>query len=300
MRRLQLIQVLTANSELTNAQICKQFGISLRTFYRYIAQLRTCGFELVCRHNISTILLTSPFYAKLTQHMHLNQREMQLVAQLVERSDPSDPLVEALRQKLHTIQGTESDNASSEEVQRVAHAAGLLRKAIAKRRKVVLHDYLSPHSQTTTDRLVEPFKLFDHDTSVRCYEPDSDTCKTFKLSRITSHVELLDEPWQSTHRHISYHTDIFGFSGETTHRVVLRLGTLATRILIEDYGVQPHQLVVDSDGQHRLFPTSVCSYEGVARFVLGLLSDVQVVRGNGLIDYISEVILHSQFGAASK
>ena len=295
MRRLQLIQVLTANNELTNAQICKKLGISLRTFHRYVAQFRACGFELVCRRNVSTILLTSPFYAKLMHHTRLNQSEMQLVAQLVERSDPSDPTVQTLRQKLHTIQGTESDNTGSEDVQRIAHAAGQLRRAIVHHRKVILHDYFSPHSQTTTDRLVEPFKLFDRDTSVRCYEPASDSCKTFKLSRITSQVELLDEPWQYANRHINYHTDLFGFSGETTHRIVLRLGTLATRILIEDYGVASHQLVIDNDGQHRLFATSVCSYQGIARFVLGLLNDVEVVRGSGLIDFIQKAIENSQF-----
>lgn len=80
--------------------------------------------------------------------------------------------------------------------------------------------------------------------------------------------------------------DLFGCSDAETQRVVLRLGPRATRILMEEFGVRDWQLVIDADPSRRLFATSVRGCEGVGRFVLGLVSDIEVVRGDGLRQWL--------------
>ena len=45
-----------------------------------------------------------------------------------------------------------------------------LREAMATRKMVVLHKYASPHSNTVTDRIVEPYQLMNDERDVRCHE----------------------------------------------------------------------------------------------------------------------------------
>ena len=171
----------------------------------------------------------------------------------------------------------------------LSESTNLLQRAIRARRQVILHHYESPHRQTDSDRLVEPFRLLTATGSVRCYEPSTDTCKTFKIARIRGQVEVLKQHWEHTTEHVNYYTDAFGFSGEVRHRVVLRLTMLAAQVLCEEFGVKESQLLIDpEEPSHRIFHTHVCSPVGIGRFVMGLINDVEVVRGNELNDFIRQ------------
>ena len=65
------------------------------------------------------------------------------------------------------------------------------------------------------------------------------------------------------------------------------MGTLATRVLMEEYGVKDTQMVIDGE-YHLIFATSVCSYQGVGRFVMGLINDIDVIDSQGFVDYLRE------------
>lgn len=285
-RQLRLLELLAGNTRLTTGDLAARLGLSRRSVYRYLEMFRVSGFHLSRRNGVHAIDYSSPFITALADKMRLTADEVELIAQLLAQADGNAPLVARLRQRFGSIYAGGAAGSSTAERQHIADNTALLQQAVRERRKAVLHAYHSPHSQTTSDRLVEPFKLVSPGGSVRCYEPAAHACKTFKVARIGGRVELLREHWTHAARHITYYTDLFGFSAETTHRVVLRLGRLATRILIEEYGISPTQLVIDGDDGHMLYALRVCSYQGVGRFVLGLINDVQVVQGDGLRNYL--------------
>jgi len=292
---MRLFTLLAGNLQYSVREICQQIGISPRTFYRYIALFRSQDFEVSEEHGIYSVDFSSAIFNHLTEKMRFTHSEVQALCTLLERADPSDSGVQRLRQRMRTLYGVEFDPTGAHTSPLLHENTDALSQAIAKHRQVMLHDYDSPHSHTTSNRLVEPFRLLPQQQSVRCYEIQSQQCKTFKIARMKSHIEILDQHWQWRGRHINYYTDLFGFSGEETHHIVLRLGSLATRILMEEYGVQDTQLVIDTDGSHRLFATSVCSNDGVGRFVLGLISDIDIVKGHNLQQW-----LHRQLQAAQQ
>lgn len=285
-RQLQLLELLTGNTDRDTADICNHIGISPRTFHRYIAMFRAAGFEVTSRRNVYTILQTSPFYANIVDKMRLRGSEVSSLLQLLEQAGTADPVIVGLRQKFCSIYGIDNMHPSAKADDHLMRNTSLLQQAIRQRRQVVLHDYESPHRQTASDRCVEPFRLLTSTGSVRCYEPQTDTCKTFKLARIRGQVELLTQHWQHQTRHSNYFTDPFGFSGEVRHRVILRLSLLAAQVLCEEFGIRESQLLIDADNQHRIFSTYVCSPVGIGRFVMGLLNDVEIVRGNELRQFI--------------
>lgn len=289
-RQLRLLELLLDNASLTTQQLCERMGLSRRSVYRYLEFFRMAGFDVMEENGIYSIGLSSPFFNGVAGRMRLGSAEVEALAQLLSKADNSNPVISRLQYKLRSMYGVAFSQSSAQVEPRIAENTDALRKAIAKKRKVVLHNYYSPHGKTTSNRLVEPFRLLPTTGDVRCYEEMAGQCKTFKISRIGGRVEVLDDHWTAQRLHAQYYTDLFGFSGETTHRITLRLGPLASRILMEDFGVKDVQMAIDDDGLHRLYSLNVCSYQGVGRFVLGLISDIEVLRGTEFKNYLRKTL----------
>jgi len=293
-RQLRLLQTLAGNTQLSVGEVCERLDISHRTFYRYIAMFRDQGFDVSNDDGTYSVDLSSPFFSNISEKMRLTASEAQTLCELLEKADPADPRIQRLRQRLRTIYGMEFSDGQTQIDRRFTTNSEAIAQAIRQHKQIILHKYESPHSQTLTDRLVEPFKMVPHIGGVRCYEQQSDQCKTFKISRIKGRVEILKKNWANRSKHITYYTDIFGFSSETVHRITLRLGTLAASILQEEYGVKETQFIIDADGTHRLFAISVCSFEGIGRFVLGLMSDIEIIRTQEFREYIGQQLQIAQ------
>jgi hypothetical protein len=59
--------------------------------------------------------------------------------------------------------------------------------------------------------------------------------------------------------------------------------------LTEEYPLAEQYLTKISDNEHVL-ETEVCSYEGVGRFVMGLLSDIEIVDSQDFKEFIGNKI----------
>lgn len=66
----------------------------------------------------------------------------------------------------------------------------------------------------------------------------------------------------------------------------LKLGLRATSLLLEEFPLASKQLRQKSDSEW-LLETEVCSYEGVGRFVLGLMGDIEIIDSPEFLQYIS-------------
>lgn len=287
-RQLRLLATLVGNNQMTKAEMMEQFGLPRRTFYRYLEDYRELDFIVEETRKTVRVEPFSPFIRNLAQHFLLNQTELNTIHELLEDADDKLINIRNLKDKFRSAYGMEfTSDAQGDRI--FAYNSEQLRRAIARKCKVVLPSYSSPHSQTMSDRIVEPFKFLLNGLEIRCYEDASGKCKTFKIARIQDKVRLLDAPWTNEAQHRDFFTDLWGFSGEDTTRVKLRLGYLSKRLLMEEYNVADYRFVIDDD-KHWLFSTQVCSFQGIGRFYMGLCNDIEIVDSPDFQRYIDGVL----------
>ena len=78
-------------------------------------------------------------------------------------------------------------------------------------------------------------------------------------------------------------------NGEPRHHIRLKLGILAHNLLIEEYPLAEQHITPLPNGGW-LFEANVASYVGIARFVVGLLDDIEIVDTPELEQYLSNYI----------
>lgn len=282
-RELSLILLLTENRSYTVAQLCERLGISRRSLYYYLEFLRDYGFVIEKRGTCYSIDKTSPFFARLLKKTHFTEDEAITMRRLLDRVPDSSLHVRNLKSKLDNLYDLDIlDRLTVDE--RAAQNVSTLYDAIKLKRVAILQNYSSPHSDTVSNRVVEPFMFMDNNNEIRCYEIASGENKTFKVSRIEA-VMLMADDWEHEPLHRQAHTDIFMFSAEQTMPVELRLGRLAYNLLLEEYPQAARH--VSSDGpQHWRLRLEVCSYLGVSRFVLGLFENIEVIGSDDFREYL--------------
>lgn len=272
-RELNLLLLLTENHNYTVPEICDRLQISRRNFYYYLDFFRLAGFKVEHTKPYYRISKDSPFFRKIDEVVHFTEDEAITMRRILDKTGDQSIQVERLRRKLDRLYDLQIlDNEEMQE--QLAHNVSTLYEAIKRQVAVKLINYSSPHSNTTGDRIVEPFSLMNGNREVRCYELSSGINKTFKLSRMED-VELLDITWEHQDKHLKMFTDIFMFSGEKLWTVKLTMGRLAASVLVEEYPKAKKYIEKLDDTRWRL-ELPVCSFIGIGRFVMGLFEDIEV------------------------
>ncbi|GAY27573.1 YafY family protein [Prevotella sp. MGM1] len=282
-RELSLMLLMTENRDYTVQQMCERLGISRRTLYYYIDFFRDSGFTVEKRGTCYSLDKNSQFFTRLFKKVHFTEDEAITMRRLLDRASDNSLHVQHLKNKLTrlydldilenvTLREQDADNVST------------LYDAIKMKKTVILRNYSSPHSNTTANRVVEPFMFMDNNNEIRCYEIASGQNKTFKISRIESVMILADDQIHEA-RHKKVFTDIFMFSGEKRLPVTLRLGRLARNIMLEEYP-QSAAFITPDDASHWIVSLDVCSYLGISRFVLGLFESVEILGSEEFREYI--------------
>ena len=282
-RELSLILLMTENRGYTVRQLCDRLGISRRRLYYYIDFLRDYGFVVEKHGACYSLDKTSPFFTKLIKKAHFTEDEAIVMRRLLDGADSASMHVEHLRRKLDNLYDLGIlENVTVRE--REAQNVSTLYEAIKQKKAVILRNYSSPHSDSVSNRVVEPYLFLDNNNEVRCYEYKSAMNKTFKISRIEE-VMMLSDDWTHEAAHHSVYTDIFMFSGEATMPVELRLNRLARNLLLEGYP-RAGRYVTPDGPSHWVLRLDVCSYLGVSRFVLGLFESVEVLGDDRFREFV--------------
>ncbi|MBQ5970805.1 MAG: WYL domain-containing protein [Prevotella sp.] len=284
-RELDLILLLTGGGSYTAQQLADKLGITRRSLYYYLEYLRDSGFLFHKSGAYYRIDRQSPFFRQLRENIVLNEGEAAFVYQMLDGLDDKNLTAQTIKSKLEHYYNM-GDISSPAVKRRRRRNVDTLKQAMAQRKMVVLRGYSSPHSHSVSDRIVEPFLIFNEELDVRCYEVKAQMNKTFKTSRMKS-VEILDVPWVHEDLHKEIFTDIFGFSGEERIRVQLRLGQLAYNIMLEEHP-DSELCITREDDSHWLLDIDVVSMLGIGRFVMGLYADIDVLGGDELKAYIDE------------
>lgn len=294
-RALDLISLL-ANRAYTLDEICRLLAIKERTAYRLIKSFREAGFIVEKQGAYFRISPESLFFRRMGDRIYFSENEALTIYKLLQsvRTNRS-PEVKALTEKLNRLHDFRI--LSHREVnERLSQNLATIYQAIKEERIVCIHDYQSAHSERRERRFVEPFQFLHTNNDVRCYEISSAQCKTFRVSRM-GRVDLVDLKWSHAKRHERVFTDAFGFSGKEQIPVSLRLDTLATQVLLEEYPdaiTALSRLPQEGDPEAWIdLHIHVCDYRGIGRFVLGLLDHITIVRSPRFASYLKQRLSES-------
>lgn len=284
-RLLRLMKLLTANTTYDIDQLAERLQMSRRTVYRYIDTFREAGFVIKKSGNCIRLDKESPHFRDISQLVHFTEEEAVILKSAIENIDDTNMLKQNLKRKLYSVY----DNKTlADTVVRGKNSPNIrtLIEAIDEHRQVILHGYQSAHGGEVRDRRVEPFAFTTNYVQVWCYDPEAHACKLFKTSRIGAVLPLGDE-WAHEAEHREGFMDVFRMNGHDRHRIRLRLGMLAHNLLVEEYPLAERDLAPDGES-HWLLETEVAGFAGVARFVAGLLDDVEIVDSPELKRYVAD------------
>lgn len=286
-RWLDVIRAISGDRILSAPDIAKVLGTSLRNAYYVVKALSAYGFFVNHNRLGYNLDATSPFFKDINDSVGLNVDQAFYLYRMLIGKDVDNPMAAGIRLKLKRFYHFDVLGGNKKNYGPYTNYM-LLQSAMKDHKCVVLHNYASSNSLTVRDRLVEPFMFLGEDTDVRAYEVESGRNKTFKISRI-SIVEILDKEWENTNKHRNAFTDMFMYSGEVRHHVVLRLDVSSCNFMQEEY---PHSLrmIRPDDDTHWLFETDVANYEGIARFIMGLFDHIEVLEDDCLKKYLSDKI----------
>ncbi len=291
-RLLRLMKMLTANNKYTIEDVAEKLGMSPRTVYRYVDTFREAGFVVKKSNNYIKLDKQSPYFKDISQLVHFTDEEAYILKSAIESIDQNNIIKQNLKNKLYSVydykilaecvtKGSNARNVNS------------LTEAISQKQQVILKNYRSANSSHISDRIIEPYEFTTNFIQVWGYEPASDENKLFKVSRIAD-VQLTGKGWEYQNKHRTAYMDVFRISSFSQFPIKLQMGLKAASLLTEEFPLAEKNLTKISDSQY-VFEANVCSYEGVGRFVLGLLDDIKVLHSPEFIAFLEKRI--AMFGA---
>ena len=284
-RLLRLMKLLTGNVSYTISDISERLDMSVRTIYRYIDTFREAGFIVKKQGDVFRLDKSSRYFKDISQLIHFTEEEAYILKSAIESIDENNLLKQNLKKKLYTVYDYKI-LAETVVHNKDAKNVNILIEAIENEQQVKFINYSSPHSRTIRDRLVEPFAFTTNYIQTWAYDIEEKRNKLFNIKRIES-VQILPQLWQYAAEHKSGYLDVFRISSFEQIPVKLKLNLRAANLLTEEYPLSEKYLTKKNDNEW-IFETNVSSMEGVGRFVMGLLRDIEVIESEKLKEFIRE------------
>ena len=288
---LRLMKLLTGNISRTIDSLAKEMGVTSRTVYRYIDTIRDAGFVVNKLYgNVFAMGKMTRGLSDFNKLIYFTEEEAYITARFIEGIDNNNVLKRDLQRKLACVYDSTS---ISNYIDNPANAANVeaLADAIKHKKQVILKHYESAHSDEAKDRLVEPIEFTSNMIDIWAYDVDKEENRVFKVTRIQS-VEETDNDWAFKAKHKPLKPEVFRMTGRNNEKIVLQLNTRAKSLLLEEYPLAEKDLK-RVDGKWVL-TTTIHSFEGAGRFIIGLAADVKILQGDVLKEYIRKYQSHIQ------
>jgi predicted DNA-binding transcriptional regulator YafY len=282
-RLLKLFQIIAVlkSGHFTIKQLADRFDSSSRTIYRYVSLLEEANFLIEQDFQNRYFIATSEDDPSQSQ---FTIEETKLIKKLIQGGAADNPLKTTLLKKLAL--NSEMDSMPRLFVKaRQGKFVEQLAEAIRSKKQVILKNYHSANSNEIRDRLVEPIHFGDNYSAVMALDTYDKVCKQFKIDRIGEVIDI-EKPYAHETLHKTTATDIFSFTGDSREWVTLRLSMRAFLLLREEYPMSIP--FVEKKDDHYLFHGPVASFEGVGRFVLGLIDEIKVVGNPSFKQYVQQ------------
>ncbi len=269
LRLFQIIAVLKSG-HWTIRQLAERFDTSERTIYRYINLLEEVDFLLEKDFDNRYFIITTDDDPSQAQ---FSIEETKLIKKLIQSGAHDNPLKSTLLKKLSLNSEMDSMPRLFLKV-RLGHFVDQLAEAIKNKNQVVLKNYHSANSNEIRDRLVEPIHFGDNYQSIIALDCRDRICKQFKLDRI-GEIVAMDNKFEHEELHQKNQTDIFGFTGDSNTWITLHLTLRAYLLLREEFPISIPFTERLEDGYR--FHGPVSNFDGIGRFVMGLMDEVRIV-----------------------
>ncbi|HMJ70191.1 MAG TPA: WYL domain-containing protein [Cyclobacteriaceae bacterium] len=290
LRLFQIISVLKTG-RWTIRSLAQRFDTSERTIYRYINLLEEVE-----------LLIEKDFDGKYFIHSSEDElgaaeftiEEMKLIKKLIQTEVDNNPLKALLLKKL-------SLNSELDKVPNlIVHARrGKLVEQIAQamkdKKQLVLHSYHSANSSEITDRLVEPIAFGDNYQTVIALDTKDKQTKQFKIDRI-GEIADVGKTFEYEQLHQKTTTDIFGMTGGKSTWVTLDLRMRSYLLLREEHPLSIPYIEKKEEGYYQ-FHGPVNNFDGIGRFVLGLVDETNIVGPADFKKYLKDKIAQSKIGS---
>lgn len=268
LRLFQIIAVLKSG-HWTIKQLADRFDTSERTIYRYINLLEEVDFLLEKDFENRFFIITTDDDPTQSQ---FSIEETKLIKKLIQSGAQDNPLKSSLLKKLSLNSELDSMPRLFLKV-RLGQFVDQLAETIRSKNQIVLKNYHSANSNEIRDRLVEPIHFGDNYQSIVALDTQDKICKQFKLDRIGEIIEM-NTKYKFEDLHRKNQSDIFGFSGDSNTWITLHLSLRAYLLLREEYPLSIPYIERTEDSYH--FHGPVSSFEGIGRYVLGLMDEIQL------------------------
>ncbi|EAY30145.1 helix-turn-helix transcriptional regulator [Microscilla marina] len=297
LKTFRLIRLLSSKPYRTYEELANELGATTRTIRRYFETLISYGYiiekDYHQRHHISNTVYPAQKGVSFTQE------ETELLWYLLKANADQHTLQGDILKKLfipvefHPIADQDLKTNNARNVEQLA-------KAIRDKKRALVGAYYSAHSDTTTDRLVEPLGFSENYQAVSAYELKSDQIKNFKVDRIKGEVQVLNVA--QTNQEPRQASDWFGFIGDQPIKVHLKLSKYAATLLAEDFPRTKPYITTDTpeskrhDARYPLdFQAEVRNLAGFGRFVLGIPGETKVISPISFKDYLNDRIKKVKF-----
>jgi predicted DNA-binding transcriptional regulator YafY len=282
LRLLQIIAVLKTGRWVIK-HLAQRFDTSERTIYRYLRLLEEVDFPLEKDFENRYFIATSEDEPGRSQ---FTIEEMKLMKKLIQTEVEGNPLKGLLLKKLSLNSEFDSMPRLFLKV-RLGKMVETLGQAMRDKNQVVLKNYHSANSNEVRDRLVEPFQFGDNYQTIFALDTQDKIGKQFKLDRIVDVIEMKNK-FQYESLHEKKQSDIFGFTGDASIWVTLHLSMRAHLLLREEYPLSiPYTEKLEEGYQ---FNGPVTNFDGIGRFVLGLMDEIKIIRPEEFKEFVRNKI----------
>ena len=281
LRVFQLINLLKMQPPKSMGHLADVLDSTERTLYRYFNLLEELGFDLK-RDELNRVFITPD----TTSHEpSFSREEIVFLKKLLQSVGKKVKIKDSIMGKLlvHSDVQIGTRLALNAHLGKIVESIG---RGIDTKRQVVLRKYHSIHTNSISDRIVEPIAFTENYDSLVAFEIASMQNKLYNLERITS-VELTRHPFRNGKNHQVAELDPFGFSrGDHEYPIELHLSMRAALLLKEEYPRTADFIrLLESKGYYS-FKAKLFDLRPIARFVLGLSQEINIVDSQELIDHL--------------
>lgn len=292
-RLLRIMKLLTGNVSYTVGELAEKLDMSTRTIYRYIDTFREAGFLIKKQGDIVRIDKASSYFKDISQLIHFTEEEAYILKSAIESIDENNLLKQNLKKKLYTVYDYKilAESVTHGKNTRIVNC---LVEAFENKKQVILCNYGSANSKIVRDRMVEAFAFTTNYIQIWAYDIEEGENKLFNLSRIED-IKILSNDWQYEKEHKEGYVDIFRISSFNLYPIKLRMGLLSSSLLTEEYPLAYQYLTKVTDNEY-ILDINVCSFEGIGRFVIGLLNDIEIIESLDFNNFIRDRISSFKIG----
>lgn len=291
-RMLQILLYLSGNYGHSRKEIAERFGINERTVYRYLSTFKEAGLVLEEKDGFYRVNKEEGEGKTIADLLHFSEEEAWILSKAIHSVEDNNIMKQNLVKKLYALYDFDRVAESIIKKEQSENVHEII-NAIKEKKQLLLRSYKSANSSVIRDRLVEPIKFTTNYISFWAFDPESGENKLFKTSRIGRAV-IYNKDWQHENFHDPGNMDVFRVSGTEELPVTLRLTLRACSLLCEEFPLAEKHITTIHENEY-IFETMVHGFEGVGRFVLGLMDEIEVEETTDFKRFLNGKLMKRKF-----